>query len=349
MTGRIVSRTHPAGLTEPEAERLHAVWLAEVAAMRADPGTMTLGRLIDEWLASRDDVSPATRSNYRRALVHAVEHLGANVRIAEIDVRAIDAMLVALRRKLAPGTVANVRGTLNAVMAQAEAWDLIARNPVALARRSRSRGEPTRTVVPSVADVRAAIAAEADPMWRALWVVLAGTGCRPGEALALAWRHVDLEHGTVVIERTVTESDSGRKKVGQTTKTGRSRVVPVGTDVVDALRAWRRTTGQAGLWRTRPDALLWPSLNDRTVPIAAKTARKAWAKACDAAGVPFTRVGALRHFHASALMAAGVPPQTVADRLGHSIEQTMSRYGVHVPDGAQRMVLEHIPRLAGGA
>lgn len=348
MTGRILSRTHPLGIDEPEAERLHAAWLVEVAALRVDPGQMTLGRLVDEWLEMRDDVSAATVAGYRRALAHAVEQLGATTRVADIDVRAIDRMLVALRQTLSPGTVGNVRGTLGAVLGQAEAWKIIERNPVPLARRSRAHSE-TRTVVPSVADVRAAIAAETDPMWRALWLVLAGSGCRPGEALALAWRHVDVDAGTITIERTVTDSPSGGKMLGQRTKTGRSRLVLVNDEIADGLRTWRRATADTGLWRVKPDALLWPSVTDPTTPLAATVARKAWLRACVRAGVPFVRVGSLRHLHASTLMAAGVPAQIVADRLGHGIKQTMGRYGVHVADGAQRMALEHLPRLVGGA
>ncbi len=349
VTGRIVSRTHPADIDEAEAERLHAEWLAELAASRIDPGRMTLGRLIDEWLETRDDLSPATVGNYRRALAHAVEHLGAGTLIVTIDVRAIDRMLASLRRTLAPGTVGNVRSTLNSVMHQAEAWQLIERNPVPLARRSRVRTDKPRTVVPSVADVRAAIAAETDPMWRALWLVLAGSGCRPGEALALAWQHVDLEARTITIERTVTDAAGGGKRVGDTTKTGRSRTVIVGADVVDALRTWRRLAGETGLWRIAPDALLWPAPNDHRRPQHARTVRDRWMAACTAAGVPFTRVGALRHFHASTLMAANVAPQAVADRLGHSIGQTTQRYGAHAPNEAAQAAADSVPRLVGGA
>ena len=347
-TGRILSRSHPADIDADQAEVLHAAWVAEVAAM-ADPGTMTLGRFIDEWLEQRDDLSVATAENYRRALVHAVEQLGARTRLADIGVRDVDRMLVALRRTLAPGTVGNVRSTLNALMAQAEAWQLIERNPVPLARRSRARTDLPRTVVPPVADIRAAIAAETDLRWRALWVVLAGTGCRPGEALALAWQHVDLDAGVITIERTVTDAPGGGKMLGETTKTGRSRRVIVGADVVETLRAHRRATGETGLWRIQPDALLWPSPVDHRLPVNARSVRDRWVAACEAAGVPFTRVGAMRHAHPASLLAANVPAQAVASRLGHGIGMTTERYGISTPDEAARLAADAVPRFAGGA
>jgi integrase len=48
-------------------------------------------------------------------------------------------------------------------------------------------------------------------------------------------------------------------------------------------------------------------------------------------------------------MAAGTPPQQVAERLGHSIQQTMQRYGVHVPDERRRDAVHHLPRFDAGS
>jgi integrase len=348
VSGRIVSRTHPAGTTERQAERLHIEFLAELAAQDVHTGRQRLGAFVDAWLAGRDDVSPGTHGVLRRTLAIAVDELGADRRVADIDVQAVTAMLVELRRRYAPGTVGNVRSSLSSLLRDAEAWGVIARNPVPLARRQRARTQ-TRTVVPSVADVQAACAAETDPMRAALFVTLAGTGMRPGEALALAWRHVDLDEATITVERTVTDAAGGGKTIGEATKTRRARVVPVGDDVVAALRAWRLEAASTGMWRIRPDELLWPSVGDPLKPVSAASVRGWWVEACTAAGVAPVAVGSLRHLHASTLMAAGTPPQQVAERLGHSIQQTMQRYGVHVPDERRRDAVHHLPRFDAGS
>ena len=62
--------------------------------------------------------------------------------------------------------------------------------------------------------------------------------------------------------------------------------------------------------------------------------RKAWRPAVDAAGLePRPRVHDLRHSHASALIAAGIPLPVIQRRLGHeSIQTTVDVYGHLAPE-----------------
>ncbi|HYB14849.1 MAG TPA: tyrosine-type recombinase/integrase, partial [Streptosporangiaceae bacterium] len=59
-----------------------------------------------------------------------------------------------------------------------------------------------------------------------------------------------------------------------------------------------------------------------------------WREAVKAAGLPAgTRYHDLRHFYASALIAANLNPKVVQARLGHaSIAETMDTYGHLFPD-----------------
>jgi integrase len=58
-----------------------------------------------------------------------------------------------------------------------------------------------------------------------------------------------------------------------------------------------------------------------------------------AVGVKVIRMHDLRHSHATQLLAAGVRPDVVTKRLGHSsVAFTLQTYG-HVYEGAQRAAL----------
>ena len=60
------------------------------------------------------------------------------------------------------------------------------------------------------------------------WRLLAATGMRRGEALALRWRDVDLDAGRLAVRRSVgvvKAKGAGERLVEGPTKTGRSRVV----------------------------------------------------------------------------------------------------------------------------
>lgn len=53
---------------------------------------------------------------------------------------------------------------------------------------------------------------------------------------------------------------------------------------------------------------------------------------CDAAGIPRRCFHTLRHTHATMLLAAGVTPKVVQERLGHSdISITLGTYGHVLP------------------
>lgn len=68
----------------------------------------------------------------------------------------------------------------------------------------------------------------------------------------------------------------------------------------------------------------------------------------DTAGLPPLTIRQLRHSHATALLAAGVPPKVVQERLGHSsIAITMNVYSAVLP-GMQRDAVEKLAAIIGG-
>ncbi len=72
-------------------------------------------------------------------------------------------------------------------------------------------------------------------------------------------------------------------------------------------------------------------------------------KIADTAGLPRITIRQLRHSHATALLAAGVPPKVVQERLGHSsIAITMNVYSAVLP-GMQRDAVEKLAAIMGSA
>ena len=75
-----------------------------------------------------------------------------------------------------------------------------------------------------------------------LFLLLMGTGLRPGEALALGWEHIDLEDGSLRVERSV--DDQGVFAEPKTEK-GR-RAVPLTPTVLQSLRELHLRCGREG-------------------------------------------------------------------------------------------------------
>jgi integrase len=86
------------------------------------------------------------------------------------------------------------------------------------------------------------------------------TGARRGEALALRWRNIDLDAGTVTIRRSagmIRNAGQGARVVEGATKSGKPRVIDLDAATVGVLRARKRERGALALQLARDDALVF--------------------------------------------------------------------------------------------
>ena len=184
------------------------------------------------------------------------------------------------------------------------------------------------------------------------WQVLAMTGMRRGELLALRWRDVDLAAATITVRRSagiVRNKGEGAQIGTGPTKTGTSRVIDIDPGTVALLRAWKRDRGRwPWCW---PAMTPWCSatLKGGTCtpsgspgPSAATGPVRQGPGRCRAAEI---RLHDLRHTHASLLLADGEPVKTVSERLGHaSATVTMTVYA-HVMPGDQKRAASRFAAL----
>lgn len=337
VTGRLVSHTHPEGTSRAAAERLHLDWIAALRRRRADAAGLTVAGLCDLWLDAQVGIADATRNSQRTILRRVTSRIG-HVPVAALDARVVDQLHADLWASYAPQTAATTRHTFASVCRRAVAWGALERTPYDLAAGA-PRARPPRPAAPTTDEVARIVAAETAPHWRLCWRLMAGTGCRPGEALSIRWSDLDLDARTVTIRRTLTTGPDGRARVGDRTKSGRDRTVALGGDLVAALTDWQARNAD-------PDGWVFPGV-DRRRPLQKQSLDHAWRRATRRAGVAAVPPKGLRHWHASTLVAAGVPVSVVSDRLGHaSMTLVMTLYGRHVPADADRSAAEALPDLA---
>ena len=145
------------------------------------------------------------------------------------------------------------------------------------------------------------------------------SGARRGEILALAWKNVDLDATTIKIERSLEQTKAGLKFKSPKTKHGR-RTVALPSIAVEALRAHRRRQLElrlaVGLGKPEPDALVFCGLDGS--PIPPNNLSRDWARFVKSRKLPRISFHALRHSHASALIASGIDALTVSRRIGHA-------------------------------
>lgn len=141
---------------------------------------------------------------------------------------------------------------------------------------------------------------------------------RRGEICALTWATLDLEASVVHVERSLEETAQGLRFKPPKTRHGR-RNVTLPPPVVEVLRDHRRRQLELrlalGLGRPAPDDLVFTLPEGGAFP-PDKLSRD-WCNFVRSRPLPRITFHALRHSHASALIAAGVDVVTVSRRLGH--------------------------------
>jgi integrase len=179
----------------------------------------------------------------------------------------------------------------------------------------------------------------------ALWVLLATTGLRLGEALGLIWPDVDLERGRLTVRRALQRLP---KRLGGVVlvepKTDRSRrTVYLAPGTVAALARHRRQQTADSL--ASSERFVFTGTTGR--PLDGSGVNGQFHRALVRANLPNVRVHDLRHTAATHLLTRGVHPKVVQELLGHStISLTLDTYS-HVSPALHAQVPEHMEVLFG--
>lgn len=262
----------------------------------------------------------------------------------------------ALGAGLSANTVNKVHVTLGAIFDAAVSDGYISTNP---ARQKRTVNAPTGKHIRAQKVEMQTWTAEQLQMFLnwdrdslqdelyPLWHLIAHTGMRRSEALALKWTDIDQAHARISVRRA---ADVTRRNVEKTTKTGRARVVDIDQKTVDVLKAWKAVRGSLSLDLARPEAYVFGNVSGEMRSPNEVGARWSYriTKAREELGednLPRLTIHGLRHTHATLLMSIGEHPKIVQERLGHSdISTTMNTYS-HVTPTMQRDAVERLSRL----
>lgn len=138
------------------------------------------------------------------------------------------------------------------------------------------------------------------------------TGSRKGAILSLRWPQVDMERGRIDF------NPPGRKR----TNKGRP-IIPIPRGLLWFLRKARLRGGDMGY-----------VINRDGNPV--KDIKRAFASACQKAGLEDVTPHTLRHTAGTWMAQGGVPMFEIAGYLGHSHERTSELYSHHHPDHLSR-------------
>ena len=159
------------------------------------------------------------------------------------------------------------------------------------------------------------------PDWNWFILLVAKTGMRFSEALALTPKDFDFAHQTLSISKTWNYKGDG----GFMPTKNKSSVRKIQID-------WQTVMQFAALLKNMPDdeSIFVPRLDGAYKAVYNSTVNSMLERCCKKLGLPVISVHGLRHTHASLLLYAGVSIGSVARRLGHASMTTTQKTYLHI-------------------
>lgn len=336
--------------TKDEAQReLNKVNSAVDEGRFTAPTRATVEDYLTEWLATIEPtVRVSTHHSYSRNVrLHVLPHLG-DLRLEVVDAGTLNRLYAELLARgnrghrsgggLSPRTVRYVHTIIHRALKDAVRWGRLAVNPADVAdppkMAATRRPEVTTWPAATVTDFLARSAEEGD-RYVALWVLLATTGMRRGEALGLRWADLELDAGQASIRQTVIAVD--HKVLFGSPKTAKGqRSVALDAGTVAKLRAHRARQLSERLmmgsgWTDHD--LVFCKIDGH--PFQPERVSREFDRRVLRWDLPKITLHGLRHTWATLALQAGVHPRVVQERLGHStIGITLDTYS-HVTAGMQ--------------
>lgn len=341
--------------TRKEAEAALAASLAALAkGMEPSRRRITLeGYLTTEWLPSLHDLRPNTRLSYSTlARRHLLPHLGDRL-LHKITRGDCDKLITTLGKPddrgqtLKPATIRRVHALLHACLNAAVQEGLVFVNVASHVRLPRNPRQTRQIWTP--AQLQTFLSHAWDEPLGPLYLLLATTGMRRGEAVGLPWLDVNLSGKSLAVRQAMISVgyevliDEPKSRAGE-------RTIALDDVTLDALRAveQRQLAQAALLGEAWPSTGLVFTRNDGT-PWHPEYVSKHFTQLARAAGVPIIRLHDLRHTHASLALKGGVHLKVMQERLGHSsISVTANMYS-HVTPGLQQDAADRVADLTLGS
>ncbi len=285
----------------------------------------TVGMYLDEWMDERRNTVSARTWGVQKSIIRCRVKPGiGDVRLCKLspaDVRGLYRRLI--KDGLSPSTVGNVHVIIKGALRDAVRDKSIRTNPLDDVKPPKQERKDKDVLTPD--EVRRLLNAVSGDRFECAFYLLALTGVRIGECLAMRFDCLDLEAGTITISSTLHHGECSAPK---TTSSRRTLTLP--KRALQALsRLCNASDGQRGY--------LFQTSTGKPVDVS-NFYKWTWRPALKRAGLPESITPhSLRHGTASLLLNQNVPVPVVSRYLGHANPGVTMKTYAHVIDGTSGM------------
>ena len=293
---------------------------------------------------AKTELKESTQDSYNEILKnHLIPYFGS-MPINEITPDKIKSFLnTKIQSDYAIATVRLLKSYLSSIIAEALESKKVSSNPVHnLGRRFnktlRPKNKSEDDLINSLTDKELKLlldtAQEHFSSDYILFLLLARTGVRIGEALGLKWGDIDFQGRFIDVKRTYT-----KKRIAPT-KSNNTRRVDMSLQLKEALKAHKSAAKKKGFALGLGDAPAYVFTNRVGSFIDVNNwRRRTFNKALEKAGLRKVRIHDIRHSYATIRIAKGDNIADVSKQLGHSsVKITMDIYYHWIPGGKKSQV-----------
>lgn len=331
-TGKQIQRSISGKTQKEVAQKLKAATAAIDSGTYQAPSKMTVGQWLDIWQKDYlGGVKPRTVDSYKSIIKNHLKPSMGAVKLENLTAHTIQHFYNGL--KLSPKSVKNVHGILHKALQQAVSNKYIRFNPAdacILPRVVKHEIKPLDET-----QIRLFLEAIKGHRYEYLYTVTLFTGMREGEVLGLTWDCVNLDKGTITINKQLQKvRGTGGEYQLVPTKNSKGRNITLAPFVLSILK---RVKAQQSMWKLHCGKY-WE--NDTGLVftdewgnhLCAQTVYLHFKQIAASIGLPDARFHDLRHSYAVAAIRAGDDIKTVQENLGHATAAfTLDVYG-HVTE-----------------
>ena len=298
-----------------------------------DAGKLTLGEYLSRWLTDsvKSTVRRSTFVRYESIVRRHISPTLGRLKLNNLTPAHVRGLYRDKSESLSPRSVNYIHVTLHKALKQAVMDGLIPRNVADAVKAPQALKKEVKPLTPT--QVRSLLSAASGDRLEALYVVAVHTGLRQGELLGLKWGDVNLEAGTLSVQRSLdTDGTFTPPKRNKSRRT-----VKLTAQAVEALESHKVAQNEerlrlGSLWADHE--LIFPNRVGKPMD-ADNLYHRGFKPLLKKAGLSGFTFHSLRHTCATVLLTKNVNPKIVQEMLGHAtISQTMDTYS-HVLPGMQ--------------
>lgn len=321
----------------------------------AEDGNEKVDKFFRDWLETykKPFVKPITYSVQERNVRLNILPRWGNYRLKDITRNEYQKWINELREKYSEGTVRRIHSIFNTAMNDAvHEFHILQENPVQKIKIPKDTEkkeqisyftrEQLEQFLNELKTPKKHAKYQHSIQYYVLFSLLARTGLRIGEALALTWDDIDLEKGTLSVDKTLVYPLNSTPYVSTPKSKTSIRTIKLDNTTIKLLKKHKINQKEVYLryknYKPSDKNLVFHQHDGRW--LRTNVVREYFKTVCKRAGVPVLSPHALRHTHAVHLLEAGANIKYVSERLGHaSIKITADTY-LHITQKIEDDALE---------